>query len=84
MQKLHSRTIESIDADALVECTGHEILFRGAVGFYLYLIDSPAGAAHERVTFLEAREALLWLNDSEPSPCWAAGFAEVSGGSSGI
>ena len=73
MQMLHSRSIDSIDADALVECTGHEILFRSAGGFYLYLTDGcPVGAAHERVTFLEAREALLWLNDSDPSPCWAA------------
>ncbi len=29
------------------------------------------GAVQERVTFLEAREALLWLNESEPSPGWA-------------
>ncbi|WP_409190860.1 hypothetical protein [Bradyrhizobium sp. RDM4] len=75
MQMLHSRTIDSIDAATLIECTGREILFRTEAGFALYLIDGcPIGAALERVAFLEAREALLWLNENEPGPWLGVGI----------
>jgi|tagenome__1003787_1003787.scaffolds.fasta_scaffold19346569_2 hypothetical protein len=75
MQMLHSRRIDSIDADTLIECTGREILFRMKTGFALYLREAcPMGAAQERVAFLEAREALLWLNENEPGPWLEVGI----------
>jgi hypothetical protein len=71
MQMVHSRKFEFIDADTLTECTVRELLFRTKNGFLLYLTDGCSiGSAEERTAFLEAREALLWLNAKEPSCGW--------------
>jgi hypothetical protein len=71
MQMVHSRKFEFIDAETLTECTEREILFRTKNGFVLYLTDRCSiRSAQERATFLEAREALLWLNEKEPSFGW--------------
>ena len=71
MQMVHSRKFEFIDADTLTECTVREVLFRTEAGFVLYFADRCSiRSAQERATFLEAREALLWLNDKEPSCGW--------------
>lgn len=71
MQMVHSRKFEFIDVDTLTECTGREILFRTETEFVLYVTDGGSiRSAQERATFLEAREALLWLNEKEPSCGW--------------
>ncbi|MET3907616.1 hypothetical protein ABID59_001957 [Bradyrhizobium sp. S3.3.6] len=67
MQMLHSRTIDSIDADTLTECSEREILFRIEAGFVLYLTHARSiSATQDQVIFLGTREALLWLNENAP------------------
>jgi hypothetical protein len=71
MEKLHSRTIEYFDGDNLDARKGHEVLFRTPGGFVLYLSsDDQQPASKERIVRLDAREALLWLNETESGRLW--------------
>ena len=72
MEKLHSRTIEYFDGDNLDGRKAREVLFRTPGGFVLYLSsDNQGPTSEERIVRLDAREALLWLNETESSRHWA-------------
>jgi hypothetical protein len=65
MQMLCLRNIPFIDADSLVLGEAKEALFRDPHGFLLYLSKNPSSASNEeRIFRLEAREALIWLNEA--------------------
>jgi hypothetical protein len=66
MQLLESRLVDSLDTQSLTEMRTREALFRDdREGFILYLTrDAGSNGGEERVVFLELREALLWLNES--------------------
>ena len=64
MKLICSRTISFLDAQSLVPRKATEALFREENGFVLYLSDGAA--LEERLISLDAREALLWINE-EPS-----------------
>jgi hypothetical protein len=66
MKMICLRNIQFIDAESLSACEAREALFRDQTGFLLYLSkDIPFGTSEERVARLEAREALIWLNETE-------------------
>ena len=73
MERLHSKTIEYFDGLSLSARKAQEVLFRTPAGFVLYLsTQDERPACEERVLRLDAREALLWLNETESnSPHWA-------------
>lgn len=65
MELIWSRTIPAIDADSLLPCEAREVLLRDRSGFLLYLTKELSSApAEERLFRLDAREALVWLNES--------------------
>ena len=71
MERLHWRTIEYFDGDNLDARKAQEVLFRTRAGFVLYLSSDHQGpASEERIVRLDAREALLWLNETESSRLW--------------
>jgi hypothetical protein len=58
------REYPAIDAQTLVEFTGHERLFRGADGsFLLHMSSEGQPLAEERIVWLSARDAISWLNE---------------------
>jgi hypothetical protein len=64
MQMIYSRTIPFLDDQTLAPGKAREILFRDEhCGFILYLSDDllPSDAS-DRIVRLDAREALIWLN----------------------
>jgi len=64
MQLLASREYPVIDYQTLAESVGRERLFRGADGsFLLYLSSEGKPEIEERIVWLEAREAITWLNE---------------------
>jgi hypothetical protein len=64
MQLLVSRKYPVADDQKIVKYVGHERLFRGADGsFLLYLSSAGKPEARERVVWLDAREAITWLNE---------------------
>lgn len=65
MQLVSARTISFIDVPSLAVFEAKEALFHdGGKGFILYLSDGEVSStAEERVILLEAREALIWLNE---------------------
>ena len=64
MQFLAFREYPAIDAQTLVEFTGHERLFRGADGsFLLHMSSEGQPMAEERIVWLSARDAISWLNE---------------------
>lgn len=64
MELISSRTIPAIDADTLLPSEAREALFRDRHGFLLYLTKKASTASiEERLLRLEAREALVWLNE---------------------
>lgn len=65
MQLISSRTIPFIDTQSLSVGQAREALLHDQhKGFILYLSSGgPPSAMEERVLFLEAREALIWLNE---------------------
>ena len=87
VQLLAFREYPAIDAQTLVEFTGHERLFRGADGsFLLHMSSDGQPIAEERVIWLSGRAAISWLNEEpdEYGSLWE--FAEVVpavGGSTG-
>jgi hypothetical protein len=59
MQLLAFREYPAIDAQTLVEFTGHERLFRGVEGsFLLHMSSEGQPVAEERVIWLSARDAI--------------------------
>lgn len=75
MQMIFSRTIPFLDDQTLAPGNVREVLFRDErCGFILYLSDDLASSdASDRIIRLDAREALIWLNqmsesDELPSP----------------
>ncbi|WP_369719741.1 hypothetical protein AB8Z38_21010 [Bradyrhizobium sp. LLZ17] len=74
MQMLHSRKIDSINADTLVECTEHEVLFRLECGFLLYLTDGrPIGPAQERDHFFGSARGTALAERERREPLLACG-----------
>jgi hypothetical protein len=64
LQIVCSRTIPSIDEVSLALSVAKEALFRDDHGFILYLTkDVSIAPGDERILRLEAREALIWLNE---------------------
>ena len=65
MQLLVSRKYPVTDDRTMVKFVGHERLFRRADGsFLLYLSSVGKPEARERVVWLDAREAIAWLNEA--------------------
>lgn len=69
MQLVVSRLCPFIDSRSLEERNGREALFRQNDGsFILYLSDSDKLAgAEERIVRLDARSALIWVNEPSES-----------------
>jgi hypothetical protein len=64
MKLICSRTISLLDVQSLAPREAKEALFRDENGFVLYLSDgAQPPALEERLISLDAREALLWLNE---------------------
>ena len=64
MQLLALREYPAIDAQTLVEFTGHERLFRGPDGsFLLHMSSEGQSVVEERTIWLTARDAISWLNE---------------------
>lgn len=64
MRLLASREYPVIDYQTMAEFVGHERLFRGLDGsFLLYLSSRGKPETEERIVWLEAREAIAWLNE---------------------
>jgi hypothetical protein len=64
MQLLAFREYPAIDAQTLVEFTGHERLFRGPDGsFLLHMSSEGQPVLEERTIWLAARDAISWLNE---------------------
>lgn len=66
MKLIASRVIPFIDGSSLEERRGREALFRAEDGGYvLYLSDGDGpSVADERLITLNARDALIWINES--------------------
>jgi hypothetical protein len=64
MQLLAFRKYPAIDAQTLVEFTGHERLFRGVDGsFLLHMSSEGQPVVEERIVRLSVRDAIAWLNE---------------------
>jgi hypothetical protein len=73
LQLVCRRAIPAIDVNSLMPFEAKEVLFRCESGYLLYLSrELPAEAPEERVVMLDARDALLWLNEqpSEQGSFW--------------
>jgi hypothetical protein len=73
MKLICSRTISFLDVQSFAPREAKEALFRDENGFVLYLSDgAQPPALQERLISLDAREALLWLNEtpSGGEPFW--------------
>ena len=68
MQMIYSRTIPFLDDQTLAPGNAREVLFRDEhCGFILYLSDDlPPPDSRETIIRLDAREALIWLNQTPP------------------
>ena len=65
MHLLASREYPVIDYQTLAEFTGQERLFRATDGaFLLHMSSNRVLAAEERVVWLNARDAISWLNET--------------------
>lgn len=74
MKLISSRTVSFLDAQSLSMREAREALLRAEDGFVLYLSDgAPSSQPEERLIPLDAREALLWLNEetSDSGSFWA-------------
>jgi hypothetical protein len=69
MQMISSRTIPFLDDQTLAPGNAREVLFRDEQrGFILYLSDDLAPLhLKETIIRLDAREALIWLNQAPQS-----------------
>ena len=64
MQAIVVRNIPFIDSESLTSRDAREALFRDEFGFLLYLSDATnSNPTQERLIRLDAREALLWVNE---------------------
>jgi hypothetical protein len=78
MHLLAYREYPAIDAQTLVEFSGHERLFRGADGsFLLHMSSEGQPLAEESIVWLSAREAISWLNEEPDNYGALREFAEV-------
>jgi hypothetical protein len=78
MQLLVSREYPVIDYQTMVEFVGHERLFRRANGsFLLHLSSAGKSETEERVVWLDAREAITWLNEAPEQYGSSWEFAEA-------
>ena len=72
------REYPAIDAQTLVEFTGHERLFSGAAGsFLLHMSSEGLPVVEERVMWLSVRNAMSWLNEEPDQYGSLWEFAEV-------
>ena len=72
MQMISSRTIPFLDDQTLAPGNAREVLFRDEhCGFILYLSDDlPPPNSKETIIRLDAREALIWLNQTPQVDEW--------------
>ena len=65
MRLLASRIVPFIDSQSLEQRTAREALFRNGEGDYVLYLSNGAGfaEAEERLICLEARDALIWINE---------------------
>lgn len=72
MQMIFSRTIPFLDDQTLEPGNAREVLFRDErCGFILYLSDElESSDASDRIIRLDAREALIWLNQMSEGDEW--------------
>jgi hypothetical protein len=78
MHLLAYREYPAINAQTLVEFSGHERLFRGADGsFLLHMSSEGQPLAEESIVWLSAREAISWLNEEPDNYGALWEFAEV-------
>jgi hypothetical protein len=78
MQLLAFREYPAIDAQTLVEFTGHERLFRGPDGsFLLHMSSEGQPVVEERVIWLSVRDAISWLNEEPDQHGSLLEFAEA-------
>jgi hypothetical protein len=78
MQLLASREYPVIDYQTMGEFVGHERLFRLAdSSFLLHLSTAGKSEEEERVIWLDAREAITWLNEAPEQYGSQWEFAEV-------
>ena len=73
MQIVYSRTIPFLDDQTLAPGNAREVLFRDEhCGFILYLSDDlPPPDSRETIIRLDAREALIWLNQTPQGDEWS-------------
>jgi hypothetical protein len=65
MHLLASREYPVIDCETMSEFVGHERLFRALNGdFLLHMSSDWKLASEERVVWLNARDAISWLNET--------------------
>ncbi|MGY8678353.1 hypothetical protein Q2941_11100 [Bradyrhizobium sp. UFLA05-153] len=66
MELIFSRSIPALDMESLLALEAREAPFRDHDGFLLYLAKELSSSAlkEERLLRLEAREALIWLNET--------------------
>ena len=70
MQLLASRIVPFIDSQSLEQRTAREALFRNGEGEYVLYLSGGAGLAdaEERLICLDARNALIWINEEAEAP----------------
>ena len=70
MRLLASRIVPFIDSQSLEQRTAREALFRNGDGDYVLYLSNGVGSteAEERLVCLEARDALLWINEEPEAP----------------
>jgi hypothetical protein len=65
MHLLASREYPVIDCETMGEFIGHERLFRAVNGaFLLHMSSDWKLASEERIVWLNARDAISWLNET--------------------
>ena len=62
MQLIASRTYSFLDDQTLVERQARDSLLRVAENEFLLHMTSDGGATEDRLLWLDARAALLWIN----------------------
>ena len=65
MRLLASRIVPFTDGQSLQQRTAREALFRNGEGDYVLYLSNGAGfaGAEERLICLDARDALIWINE---------------------
>jgi hypothetical protein len=69
MRLLVSRAVPFIDSQSLEQRTAREALFRNRDGDYVLYLSNGVGSreVEERLICLDARDALIWINEAPES-----------------